>query len=215
MRRITDLKEYFDKAAVYWDEKPGRIEMTNAVADAIAAHVELDPGMKVLDFGCGTGLVSMHIAPHVQTVYAADTSREMLNVLETKIATLDVANIKTMHLENTGIPSFHVGQFDLIITSMVLHHIASISPLLCHFVSWTRRGGHIAIADLEPEDGTFHTDSNGVSHNGIDTEWLRSELTALGCKTRISKSIFVTRRNPDESGTPRSYPLFLAAARKE
>ena len=56
------MPSYFDQAAATWDEKPTRKELMRAVVDAIVHQVHLTPQMRVLDYGCGTGLVSILLA---------------------------------------------------------------------------------------------------------------------------------------------------------
>jgi hypothetical protein len=40
--------------------------------------------------------------------------------------------------------------------------------------------GFIAIADLDSEDGTFHSDNTGVFHYGFDREMLARHATEAG-----------------------------------
>jgi len=51
--------ERFDQAAATWDLTDRRVLLVRAVAEAIASRVRLSPVLKVLDFGCGTGLVTL------------------------------------------------------------------------------------------------------------------------------------------------------------
>lgn len=52
-------KRDFNRAALTWDANPGRMKMAADIGTAITARVELTPTMRVLDFGCGTGLLSL------------------------------------------------------------------------------------------------------------------------------------------------------------
>ena len=56
------------------------------MATAIMSEVQLNGDMDVLDFGCGTGLVTLQLQPRVRTITGADTSHAMLDVLKAKIA---------------------------------------------------------------------------------------------------------------------------------
>ncbi len=51
-----------------------------------------------LEFGCGTGLVSIEIAPLVQTLSAIDIPKEMLAVLHNKISRYGIMNRRKRHL---------------------------------------------------------------------------------------------------------------------
>ncbi len=74
----------FDEEAEYWDEVPGRILMATTIADRIKAEVPLDAGMKAMEFGCGTGLITMQLIHRLKSITAADTAAKMVVVLEKK-----------------------------------------------------------------------------------------------------------------------------------
>lgn len=58
-------KRDFDAAAARWDANPMRVQLATATYRAIAAAVPLTPTMRALDFGCGTGLLTFLLHPHV------------------------------------------------------------------------------------------------------------------------------------------------------
>ena len=99
----------------------------------------------------------------------ADTSARMLAVLEAKAKASGLDHVRPLLLDD-GYPSPVGLQFDAIVSSMVLHHIEDIPALLARLAQWVRPGGWIAIADLEPEDGTFHRGDAHVVHRGIE-DW--------------------------------------------
>ena len=57
--------------------------------------------------------------------------------------------------------------FDGIISSMTMHHINDVNSMFNRLYSLLPTGGFIAIADLETEDGSFHTEDTGVFHFGF------------------------------------------------
>jgi len=61
-----------------------------------------------------------------------------------------------------------VGLFDLIFSAMALHHVQNTDALLDRFASLTAPGGWIALADLDTEDGTFHSGDSGPVHPGFN-----------------------------------------------
>lgn len=62
-------------------------------------------------------------------------------------------------------------RFDGIISAMALHHIKDTQHLLRTFTSHLHPGGFIALADLDREDGSFHTHGNeGVFHFDLNAK---------------------------------------------
>ncbi len=54
----AEERKDFDKEAAQWDANPGRVRLAGEVAGAIIREVGPTREMDVLDFGCGTGLVT-------------------------------------------------------------------------------------------------------------------------------------------------------------
>lgn len=209
----TDSTSRFDEAAQTWDDNPGRVELAAVVAAAIAEAVPLRPEMRIMDFGCGTGLISRALAPKVASVAAADTSAQMLAVLEIKARAADLAGIRPCLL-GADYRSHAGSSYDAIVTSMVLHHVEDIPNLVRHLAQWCRPGGWVALADLEPEDGTFHRHTRGVVHQGIDPARLATQLESVGFMTKSVRTVHTIRRPPTEGDEPRDYPVFLLVAQR-
>jgi len=198
----------FDLAAATWDEHPARMAMTRAVAQAICSQVPVRPTMTALDFGCGTGLVTLALQPHVRRILGVDSSPAMLAKLQEKVQAMGVTNVDALLLDFTVQPPPAELRVDLIVSAMALHHIADIPALLQTFVQMLAPGGALALADLDTEDGSFHPDPTGVYHTGIDRAWLMAQFTALGLQdVRATTAHEMERPTPD--GAPRRYPIFL------
>ena len=71
---MTTEKRDFDAAAASWDEKPGRVKLAGEVAEAIIRQVAPSKTMKAMDFGCGTGLVTLTLRPLVASITGIDSS---------------------------------------------------------------------------------------------------------------------------------------------
>jgi ubiquinone/menaquinone biosynthesis C-methylase UbiE len=159
-----------------------------------------------MDFGCGTGLLTLQLAPYLDSIIGVDSSRGMLNKMEDKLQKSNIQKVLTMQsdLEKGELPD---GQFHLITSAMTLHHVPQIIPLLKSLRVKLHLGGWIALADLETEDGSFHDDPTGVFHFGFS----RDQLTEI-LKTSGFSDINISTATKIDKGI-RSYPVFLVTAR--
>lgn len=207
----TDRKD-FDREAASWDEKPQRIQLANDIANTIASEIELNHGMDVLDFGCGTGLVTLRLQPMVRSVTGADSSRGMLEILAEKIVRYNLANVRTLCLDpEKGDPL--PGSYHLITSSMTFHHVPDIPPLLSLLYRSLAPGGHLAVADLDSDEWLFHGSSAGVFHPGFDREELRRAFMAAGFEeVRTATAAEIVK--PDYTGAMKRFSVFLMTGRK-
>ena len=123
------MKNRFDEEARKIDARPATREVALQFSRTLKHHVPLSGAESVLDFGCGTGLVGMHLYNDVNSMVMMDSSLGMLEVLKEKIATQAVSNMNIIH----GTIDNIIGKydpFDLIYMSNVLHHIRDVSGIL-------------------------------------------------------------------------------------
>jgi len=132
--------------------------------------------MQALDFGAGTGLVSLGLLPDVSHVTAVDASSEMLRVLDEKLRAAKITHVRTLRCDIARAP-LPANQFDLVVSSMVLHHLPDVAAVLQRLRPTLRAGGWIALADLDTEDGSFHSDMAGVFHKGLDRAEVIGQLS--------------------------------------
>ncbi len=201
---------HFNQAAAQWDSKPQRVMLAEAVAQRIAQQIPLRQDMHAIDYGCGTGLVSLALAPQLGKVLGIDSASEMLKVMEDKARAEKLHNVQTQLLDLTqqALPEQAV---DLIVSSMTLHHIADTAHILAAFFQHLQPKGWLALADLDQEDGGFHPpDAQGVMHPGFERGDLQAQAELVGfCDVQFS-----TAHTIHKSENQRDYPIFLMTARK-
>jgi ubiquinone/menaquinone biosynthesis C-methylase UbiE len=205
MEQRTD----FDKMASQWDQNPLPVKISQAVSDAILRETTVTQDRDVLDFGCGTGLLTLKLQPFVRAMTGADGSDGMLSILRKKVERAKAKNVSTqlVDFENGGRVR---GMYDLVVSSMTMHHIKDTDALLRHWKDLLVPGGQVCFADLDTEDGSFHSDNTGVFHFGFDRRDLKKRLLSLGFQdVRDLTATSVVR----ETGA-RAYPVFLVIARK-
>ncbi len=207
---MTIGKHDFDKDAAVWDEHPARIKLAHDIGAAISKHVPFNTDMNVLDFGCGTGLLTLRLAPLVGSITGIDSSQGMLDVLRAKIAKQNTANVATLLLDLDAGGTL-TGNYNVIISSMTFHHIEKIAPVLKEFRERLVAGGYLCIADLDPEHGEFHDDSKSVFHFGFERAALRSALVEADFHSVMCTTAAEVVK-PASHGEMRHFPVFLMIA---
>jgi ubiquinone/menaquinone biosynthesis C-methylase UbiE len=207
-----EVRKDFDKVAARWDANPFRTKMASDVAAAMIREIPLSLDMKVLDYGCGTGLLTLKLQPFVKVITGADSSRGMLEVMNEKIKTQGLSNVHTEFVDFEK--GEHVdGGYNLIVSSMVAHHVPDTLAL---FKEWHRLllpGGQLCFADLDTEDGAFHGDNTGVFHLGFDRQQLRLLLQEAGFHT-IRDTTATIMSKEIEGQEVREFSIFLITAQK-
>jgi 2-polyprenyl-3-methyl-5-hydroxy-6-metoxy-1,4-benzoquinol methylase len=210
---MTGQKRDFDSAAYTWDENPARVKLAQDVARAIRDTVELTPDMDVLDFGCGTGLLTLALQPYVRNITGVDSSPGMLEVIQKKISASGLTNVRTALFDPDNAGSL-TGMYDLVVSSMTFHHIPEIPDLLTLLNSHIRPGGHLAVADLDRDGGRFHDSNEGVHHFGFDRAILKKTMETAGfSKIRNRTAAIIHKSSP--VCQDRSFTVFLMTAGKD
>ena len=196
----------FDERAQTWDEQPRRVQLAADIFAALERAIPLRPDMAALDYGAGTGLLTLALAPRVRRITAVDSSRGMLDVLARKAQAAGLGNVVRLLADFAEDPP-PPGPYDLVTSAMTLHHVADIGGLLRIFFRLLGDGGVLALADLDAEDGTFHEQTAGIHHFGFDRAALSAQLAAAGfADIRFTTAARIAKA--------REYPVFLATARK-
>ena len=167
----------FDIKALTWDQNPMIWNRANAIAKEIRKNVPLNKNMTALEFGAGTGVTSFILKDLLKEITLMDNSAEMFRIMKDKIKDSGVKNLKAVNFNlETGI--YEDGTFDFLFNQMVLHHITNIPGIIKKFYSLLNPGGYLAIADLYPEDGSFHGDGF-KGHKGFDPEEMSKLVFAI------------------------------------
>jgi 2-polyprenyl-3-methyl-5-hydroxy-6-metoxy-1,4-benzoquinol methylase len=209
MNKTEHEKTNFDVKAATWDDDPKRIKRAGEIADTIIRDAHPTREMDAMDFGCGSGLITLHLQPLVNSITGVDSSREMLNVLEKKVKERGLANVRTRLYDVEAIESIE-GAYHLIVSSMTLHHVANPGALLKRLNGRLHPGGYLGIADIDTEDGTFHPDNTGVKHFGFD----RAELKQLFTEAGFSDLRDTTAATVVREEEKRTYTVFLISGKK-
>jgi ubiquinone/menaquinone biosynthesis C-methylase UbiE len=166
--------------------------------------------MRALDYGSGTGMLSFPLQEKLGHITLKDTSAGMLAVVKEKIAAWGIVNMATRLMDLTAAP-IPGERYDLIYSSMTLHHIPDTNAILKAFHTLLNPGGWLCIADLDQEDGSFHGIQVDV-HHGFDRDALAAQAAQAGFTDIRFSTVFEIVKTT-EAGS-RAYPVFLLLARR-
>ena len=194
----------FDTLAQEWDSKPERVEIAMNFVDYIKKEIDKDISkINLLDYGCGSGLISFGFASDVKSIIGLDYSIGMVDRYNQKAKQLNFAHLKAKQ-HNINEEDLLANQFDLIATNMTMHHIKDISNFVKVLKNSLTKDGYLYISDLVTEDGKFHSMGNDdVEHLGFDEDTLYKVFNEHGFKN-IKFNIIQTIKK--DYG---NYPIFV------
>lgn len=208
---MENIINEFDIKAAEWDQNPIIWERAKAIANEIKRLIPLKKQMTALEFGAGTGVTSFVLKDSLKEITLMDNSSEMVKVMNNKIKTSRVKNLKTLNfnLEKTELKDI---KFDLIFNQMVLHHISDIDDIIIKFYNLLNPGGFLAIADLYTEDGSFHG-GGFTGHKGFDIEILSNKIRNQGFTNITHRKCFVINKKISDNET-KEFDVFLLIAKR-
>jgi tRNA (cmo5U34)-methyltransferase len=201
---------HFDSKAESWDADASKHELAADIVRVVEREIGGNIRPRLLDYGAGTGLCSMALAPRCSSILAVDVSFGMLSRLEQKVRATEICHLKTLRHDLCNGPLDGM-RFDVILCAMTLHHVRNTALLLRRFRSMLEPEGILAIADLDKEDGSFHADRTGVEHKGFSRDHLVRQMMDAGF-TLVSMETVHHIEKPGRSG-PQRYPVFFTTGR--
>lgn len=193
---------HFNKTADQWDTLE-KIILNEQYSKRIKSLIPHNKMSKILDFGCGTGLLISNFQNEENILIGVDTSEGMLEVFNNKFKNLKNTKSYLLNLEENDL---NEGQFDLIVSTMTFHHLKQPDQMIKKLKKMLASDGVIAIIDLDQEDGSFHPDpaNMGVFHFGFSNEMTNTWADQVKLERPHREIIHTINKNN------KSYPVFLA-----
>ena len=162
-----------------------RIQIAKGISDAIREYSVDATNKNAIDFGCGTGLVGMHLLNDFNSILFLDSSLNMINQIEQKITDFNIRNADTLcfDFEKEGRSDLHA---DYIFMAQVLLHINNVELVLSRLYDVLNAGGHLLIVDFNKNEEVV----SDMVHNGFDQEKLIDLMAKIGYKEIQSKTFY-------------------------
>ena len=172
------MKHDFNHKAETFDS-PKNIFLANLVCQAVEKQIDLLSDKEILDFGGGTGLLTLPLAKQVKSVTLVDISEKMLEQARLKAEQQDIKNIQ--FLEQNLLANPLEQEFDLIVVSRVLHHMPDLDEALSLFHQHLKEDGQLLLADFTKTE---------ANHHGFDLAELEKQLIEHGFSSVHSQILY-------------------------
>lgn len=205
------MEDNFKEKAVNWDSNPIIFNMSNAFKNEIQKNIKLRKDYSILEFGCGTGLVGLNFSSSVDSIFMVDTSAAMLSVLQDKVLSQNIDNVKILERDIKHL-NLKESSIDVIFSLMTLHHIENISDVLKVCFNTLKANGYMIIGDLVEENGSFHGKEK-VAHSGFNLNEIKKIFNNAGFNVTRVYPYYVVEK-PDVEGNKRRYEQFILVSQK-
>ncbi|WP_449620721.1 class I SAM-dependent methyltransferase [Robertmurraya sp. Marseille-Q9965] len=171
----------FEELAKRYDTEE-RMELARVIVNAVRPELSNSTTKSLIDYGSGTGLVSLELSDLVESILLVDSSEQMLKVAEAKITKREINNVKVLNNDFTKeTPELKA---DIILMSLVLLHIPDTEKILHEIFHILNDGGKLLIIDFDKNDKINHP----KVHNGFSHEELKDKLSKVGFKSTDIKT---------------------------
>ena len=123
------MNESWNDYAEEWNDNEDAILYSRKAFNTLIDQINLE-GLNILDFGCGTGLLTEQISPLANKIVALDSSRKMVSMLNNKnlpnVTTLSEPLSEDSINKNTSLQN----KFNLIVASSVFGFIPEYESTL-------------------------------------------------------------------------------------
>jgi len=147
---INDNREWFQEWANEYDNTLGKVKRHHKLLDLVVKVSGIKRDDRILDIGCGTGLLSLKFLTKTEcTITAIDSSAQMLTIFQEKIETFNLA--KNIHCiqQSAEDMDFKPGQFDIIAATVALHHVKNKQPVIQNIYDSLKDGGRFVIGEID------------------------------------------------------------------
>ena len=145
MKHEERIQKEFGRQAVAMSESP--VFNNRQALDRLVHACELSRRMRVLDVGCGPGIVSAELARQAGQVIGIDITPEMLDQARRRCAEAQLSNVEFLAGPADRLP-FEDRSFDVVVSRLTLHHVAQPSMVLREMARVAKPDGRVVLSDI-------------------------------------------------------------------
>ena len=201
----------FKGRAKNWDSDT-MIKRSELVANKLKEIFGNQKESSIMEYGCATGLISFNLVDNFKKLTLMDSEEEMINVVKEKIEVYETNNVFPVKISLTN-ETYTGVKFDIIYTSMALHHIMDTEKIVKIFYNLLNEDGILCVVELDKEDGSFHiNEKNFNGHNGFEHEIMENAFKHAGFSSIKSETFFNGKKIYQEKIIP--YSMFYTVGKK-
>jgi ubiquinone/menaquinone biosynthesis C-methylase UbiE len=141
---------WFGNWANEYEYSWGKVKRHHKLLDSVVQASLVKDNDSVLDLGCGTGLLSLKFLKKADClIQGVDSSSEMLKIFKNKIKKLNLSKNITCQLENAERLTFKNNSFDIIASTVTLHHVKNKYPVIKKIIHLLKPGGRFVLGDID------------------------------------------------------------------
>ena len=171
----TLTRDWFGNWSNEYDNTLGKTDFHRKLLDLIVGELRPKSGDKVLDIGCGTGLLSLKLLEKAGcSIAAIDNSDEMMSIFKDKIKRLKLDSNITCQFMDADHIKFKKHLFDKAVSSVALHHIKNKQRPLAAVHKILKPGGVFIIGEIDMDTTGSHNDINRLKRilKVLEQEWI-------------------------------------------
>ena len=173
--RKNVTKNWFSNWSNEYDNTLGKIGFHADLLSVMSKNSTIRNSDKVLDIGCGTGLLSLKLLQKTDCLITGiDNSEEMMAVFQNKIKRLNLKSKITCKMMDANDLNFQKQTFDKVVSSVTLHHIKNKTGLIKKVHKILKPGGVFIIGEIDMDTTGKHNDVKRLKRilKVLETEWI-------------------------------------------
>ena len=172
-KKIT--RDWFENWSNEYDRTLGALKFHRDLLDLTVKNSGVRRGDKVLDIGCGTGLLALKFLKATDcSITAVDNSKEMLAIFQDKIKKLGLGKQIVCKVMDADSIKFPPGTFDIAASTVTLHHLKEKLNPLRKIHRILKPGGLFIVGDIDMDTTGRHTDIKRFKRviKVLEQEWI-------------------------------------------
>ena len=123
------MSDSWDDYAEEWDTDADTMSYSEKAFESLIKEINIE-GKTILDFGCGTGLLTEKLSPLASSIVAIDTSSKMISTLQSKKLPNVTSLSEPLTTELIKNNSAFINKFNIVVASSVFSFLPNYDSIL-------------------------------------------------------------------------------------